>query len=43
MIQIMVADFNELGFTLTPGGTHPAETQNALVCFQDGTYLELLA
>ncbi|KAK6441935.1 hypothetical protein LTR95_001823 [Oleoguttula sp. CCFEE 5521] len=31
-------------FTLTPGGTHAAgETQNTLVLFADGTYLELIA
>nr|OQO16651.1 hypothetical protein B0A51_14343 [Rachicladosporium sp. CCFEE 5018] len=31
-------------FTLTPGGTHAGgETQNTLVLFADGTYLELIA
>ncbi|KAK6438104.1 hypothetical protein LTR95_005691, partial [Oleoguttula sp. CCFEE 5521] len=31
-------------FTLTPGGTHAGgETQNTLILFADGTYLELIA
>lgn len=32
------------GFTVTPGGVHAdGITQNALVCFGDGSYIELLA
>lgn len=32
------------GFTVTPGGTHAdGITHNALVCFADGSYIELLA
>ena len=39
-----VADYRALGFTTIYGGRHAnGATQNALVCFQDGTYLELLA
>jgi len=39
-----VAAFTSAGFTVTPGGRHDAlPTENALVCFADGTYLELLA
>src|SRR5439155_377339 len=39
-----VAVFTSAGFTVTPGGRHDAlPTENALVCFADGTYLELLA
>lgn len=39
-----VAAFREAGFTVTPGGRHEAiPTENALVVFADGTYLELLA
>jgi len=38
------AEFAAAGFTMTPGGRHDAlPTENALVCFSDGTYLELLA
>lgn len=39
-----VADHRERGFTVTPGGEHAGGlTHNALVGFEDGTYLELLA
>jgi catechol 2,3-dioxygenase-like lactoylglutathione lyase family enzyme len=38
------ADYTELGFAVTPGGTHAdGATHNALVGFADGTYLELIA
>ena len=37
-------EFAAAGFTVIPGGVHDATpTQNALVCFADGSYLELLA
>lgn len=36
--------FRDAGFTVTPGGRHDAvPTENALVVFADGSYLELLA
>ncbi len=35
--------YEELGFTVVPGGRHPVGTHNALVAFQDGSYLELIA
>lgn len=35
--------YRGLGFTVVPGGVHPGGTHNALVAFQDGTYLELVA
>jgi hypothetical protein len=36
--------FSQLGFTVVPGGVHSSgATHNALVPFQDGTYLELLS
>ena len=39
-----VADFETLGFTVVPGGTHTGgETHNALIGLADGTYLELIA
>ena len=38
------ADYRALGFTVIYGGRHASgATHNALVCFSDGTYLELLA
>lgn len=37
-------DYRTLGFTVTPGGRHSAgTTENALIAFQDGTYIELIA
>jgi Glyoxalase-like domain len=39
-----VADYQALGFNVTPGGTHAGgRTHNALIPFADGTYMELLA
>lgn len=35
--------FETAGFTVTPGGSHPTGTHNALIPFQDGSYLELIA
>ena len=38
------ADFERVGFQVTPGGTHAGGlTKNALIALADGTYLELLA
>ena len=37
-------DYEDLGFAVTPGGTHAdGLTRNALVPFRDGTYLELIS
>ena len=37
-------DYRALGFTVFYGGRHASgTTHNALICFQDGSYLELLA
>jgi catechol 2,3-dioxygenase-like lactoylglutathione lyase family enzyme len=39
-----VQDYTARDFTVTPGGEHThGNTHNALVCFADGAYLELLA
>ena len=39
-----VDDHKRRGFTVTPGGEHAGgATHNALVCFADGSYLELVA
>lgn len=38
------ADYARAGFTVLDGGTHASgQTHNALVTFQDGSYLELIA
>ncbi|MCS6774097.1 MAG: VOC family protein [Thermoflexales bacterium] len=37
-------EWSSRGFTITPGGVHSdGQTHNALICFRDGSYLELLA
>jgi catechol 2,3-dioxygenase-like lactoylglutathione lyase family enzyme len=38
-----IEKYGALGFTVVPGGTHPTGTHNALVGFQDGSYIELIA
>ncbi|HKG26535.1 MAG TPA: VOC family protein, partial [Thermomicrobiales bacterium] len=42
-IEAAMARYRELGFTVVPGGRHPSATENALVSFRDGSYLELIA
>jgi hypothetical protein len=32
----------EVGFNVVPGGAHPVGTENALVAFADGTYIEVI-
>lgn len=37
------ANFRELGFTVLPGGQHSSgTTENAIIAFADGTYIELI-
>jgi len=36
-------DYEQLGFTVVPGGQHPVGSHNALIAFQDGSYLEIIA
>src|SRR5205807_10094623 len=36
-------DYEQLGFTVVPGGRHPVGTHNALIAFADGVYIELIA
>ena len=36
-------DYQRLGFTVIPGGRHPVGSHNALISFQDGSYLEIIA
>lgn len=39
-----IEDYRKLGFTVQVGGNHPGRTShNALVVFEDGSYLELIA
>lgn len=43
-LELAKQDFSDLGFTVLDGGEHAdGATHNALICFADGTYLELLA
>jgi catechol 2,3-dioxygenase-like lactoylglutathione lyase family enzyme len=43
-LELASADYERLGFAVTPGGEHAdGLTRNALVPFQDGTYLELVS
>jgi hypothetical protein len=37
------AAFQQAGFSVTPGGSHPTGTHNVLIPFADGSYLELIA
>ena len=36
-------DYEQLGFTVVPGGQHPVGSHNVLIAFQDGSYLEIIA
>jgi hypothetical protein len=36
-------DYEQLGFTVVPGGQHPVGSHNVLISFQDGSYLEIIA
>ena len=36
-------DYQQLGFTIVPGGKHPVGSHNVLISFADGSYLELIA
>jgi len=42
-LELAIAAYRDLGFTVVPGGEHPVGTHNALVAFADGAYLELIA
>lgn len=42
-LETAVKNYTALGFTVVPGGRHPTGTHNALVGFQDTTYIELIA
>jgi len=36
-------DYQQLGFTVVPGGRHPVGSHNMLIAFADGSYLEIIA
>jgi len=36
-------DYEQLGFTVVPGGQHPVGSHNVLISFQDGSYLDIIA
>ncbi len=38
-----ISTYTNLGFTVVEGGKHPTGSYNALVAFEDGTYIEILA
>jgi len=42
-LELAAKDFEQLGFTVIPGGQHPVGSHNALISFQDGSYLEIIA
>ena len=42
-LEAAVASYRGLGFTVVPGGRHPIGTHNALIAFEEGAYLELIA
>ena len=43
-LSAATGDFATLGFTVLPGGEHTGgRSHNALICFADGSYLELIA
>ena len=43
-LELASADYASLGFTVTPGGEHAdGLTRNALIPFEDGSYLELVS
>jgi len=42
-LDLAVKNYEQLGFTVVPGGRHPVGTHNALISLMDGSYLELIA
>jgi catechol 2,3-dioxygenase-like lactoylglutathione lyase family enzyme len=42
-LDAAVEAYARLGFTVVPGGRHNVATHNALIAFQDGAYIELIA
>ena len=43
-LQQTITDYTDLGFTVVPGGEHAdGRSHNALIAFEDGSYIELIA
>lgn len=42
-LQQAARDYEQLGFTVVPGGKHPVGSHNVLIPFSDGSYLEIIA
>jgi catechol 2,3-dioxygenase-like lactoylglutathione lyase family enzyme len=42
-LDAAVRDYTALGFSVVPGGRHATATHNALIGFDDGAYIELIA
>lgn len=42
-LETAIKSYQQLGFTVVPGGRHPVGTHNALISLADGAYLELIA
>ncbi len=42
-LEAAITSYEQLGFTVVPGGRHPVGTYNALISFADGAYMELIA
>jgi catechol 2,3-dioxygenase-like lactoylglutathione lyase family enzyme len=42
-LEAAVESYTRLGFTVVPGGRHNVATHNALIAFEDGAYIELIA
>ena len=36
-------DYEQLGFTVVPGGKHPVGSHNVLISLADGSYIEIIA
>ena len=41
-LKAATESFTKLGFVVSPGGKHPGGTENNMIFFPDGSYLELL-
>jgi catechol 2,3-dioxygenase-like lactoylglutathione lyase family enzyme len=42
-LEAAAESYRRLGFTVVPGGRHNVATHNALIAFEDGAYIELIA
>lgn len=42
-LETATRSYQELGFTVVPGGRHPVGTYNSLISFADGSYIELIS